>query len=66
MMESILNEILLKDCICISIINLILNENVLLILLCVFFVLNGRLVVKFYSKVVDSIVKVIKKLLLIK
>lgn len=65
MMESILNEInLLKDCI--SIINLILNENVLLILLCVFFVLNGRLVLKFYSKVVDSIVKVIKKLLLIK
>lgn len=63
-MESILNEILLKDCI--SIINLILNENVLLILLCVFFVLNGRLVVNFYSKVVDSIVKVIKKLLLIK
>lgn len=66
MMESILNEILLKDCICISIINLILNENVLLILLCVFFVLNGRLVLKLYSKVVDSIVKVIKKLLLIK
>lgn len=65
MMESILNEInLLKDCI--SIINLILNENVLLILLCVFFVLNGRLVLKLYSKVVDSIVKVIKKLLLIK
>lgn len=65
MMECILNEInLLKDCI--SIINLILNENVLLILLCVFFVLNGRLVLKFYSKVVDSIVKVIKKLLLIK
>lgn len=66
MMESILNEILLKDCICISIINLILNENVLLILLCVFFVLYGRLVVKFYSKVVDSIVKVTEKFLLIK